>query len=109
MALVFDKIILFGDSITQLAYNQEFGFCFGPAMQDGKRIYFHIHCTGKTVILSTSAAYNRKLDVIQRGFGGYTSSHAAIIIDRLIEQESAGASKIKLVVHIIRRSQIIVS
>jgi hypothetical protein len=36
MGLVFDKIILFGDSITQLAYNQEFGFCFGPAMQDGK-------------------------------------------------------------------------
>ena len=43
--------------------------------------------------------YNRKLDVIQRGFGGYTSSHAAIMIDRLIEQESAGASKIKLLVH----------
>lgn len=99
MALVFDKIILFGDSITQLAYNQEFGFCFGPAMQDGKRIYFNIHCAGKTFILPIPAVYNRKLDVIQRGFGGYTSSHAAIMIDRLIEQESAGASKIKLLVH----------
>ncbi|EEA28395.1 conserved hypothetical protein [Talaromyces marneffei ATCC 18224] len=77
MALVFDKIILFGDSITQLAYNQEFGFCFGPAMQD---------------------VYNRRLDVVQRGFGGYTSNHGAIIVDRLIEQESTGASKIKLLV-----------
>ncbi|GAM34405.1 hypothetical protein TCE0_015r01963 [Talaromyces pinophilus] len=77
MGLVFDKTLLFGDSITQLAYNQEFGFCFGPAMQD---------------------VYNRKLDVIQRGFGGYTSNHAAIIIDRLLELESAGASKIKLLV-----------
>lgn len=77
MALAFDKIILFGDSITQLAYNQEFGFCFGAAMQD---------------------VYNRRLDVIQRGFGGYNSNHAAVIIDRLIEHETTKTSKIKLLV-----------
>jgi hypothetical protein len=35
MALAFDKVVLFGDSITQLAYDQGCGFCFGPAMQNG--------------------------------------------------------------------------
>ncbi|CAI7632958.1 unnamed protein product [Penicillium viridicatum] len=67
MALAFDKVVLFGDSITQLAYDQECGFCFGPAMQN---------------------AYCRKFDVIQRGFGGYNSDHAATIIKRLVEQET---------------------
>ncbi|KAH8702388.1 SGNH hydrolase-type esterase domain-containing protein [Talaromyces proteolyticus] len=76
MSLAFDKVILFGDSITQLAYLQEKGFCFGSAMQN---------------------AYCRKLDVIQRGYGGYTSDHAAAIIDRIIQQETIN-SKIKLIV-----------
>lgn len=98
MALVFDKIILFGDSITQLAYNQEFGFCFGPAMQDGKVILAYLNLEGRKQS-HPFAVYNRRLDVVQRGFGGYTSNHGAIIVDRLIEQESTGASKIKLLVH----------
>jgi hypothetical protein len=98
MALVFDKIILFGDSITQLAYNQEFGFCYGPAMQDGKPLSSKPF-KSENSSSSKFPAYSRKLDVIQRGFGGYTSKHAAIIIDRLIEQESAGSSKIKLLVY----------
>ncbi|KAJ5954053.1 hypothetical protein N7501_008332 [Penicillium viridicatum] len=77
MALAFDKVVLFGDSITQLAYDQGCGFCFGPAMQN---------------------AYCRKFDVIQRGFGGYNSDHAATIIKRLVEQETTVKSVIKLMI-----------
>ena len=39
MALAFDKVVLSGDSITQLAYDQGCGFCFGPAMQNGNYFY----------------------------------------------------------------------
>ncbi|KAH8691536.1 SGNH hydrolase-type esterase domain-containing protein [Talaromyces proteolyticus] len=77
MALSFDKIVLFGDSITQLAYQQQCGFCFGSAIQ-------HAYC--------------RKLDVILRGFGGYNSDHAAAIVDALVQQETSEKSKIKLMV-----------
>ncbi|KAJ8098787.1 SGNH hydrolase-type esterase domain-containing protein [Lipomyces tetrasporus] len=77
MAIAFDKVLLFGDSITQYAYNQDNGFCFGPAMQN---------------------AYCRKFDVIQRGFGGYNSNHAVIMVDKIIEQETTPTSKIKLMV-----------
>ncbi|KAK9387720.1 SGNH hydrolase-type esterase domain-containing protein [Lipomyces mesembrius] len=77
MALAFDKVLLFGDSITQYAYNQDIGFCFGPAMQN-------IYC--------------RKFDVIQRGFGGYNSDHAVLMVDKIIEQETMPTSKIKLMV-----------
>ncbi|KAL3459626.1 SGNH hydrolase-type esterase domain-containing protein [Aspergillus heterothallicus] len=67
MALAYDKIVLFGDSITQGCYEPECGFAFGAAMQH---------------------AYMRKMDVIQRGFSGYNSDHAAAIIPYLLNQES---------------------
>ncbi|KAL4958511.1 SGNH hydrolase-type esterase domain-containing protein [Aspergillus filifer] len=51
----YSQFILFGDSITQMSSNQEQGFGFQPALQD---------------------AYSRVLDVINRGFGGYTTAHA---------------------------------
>jgi hypothetical protein len=31
----YDQFILFGDSITEMSYNQTLGFAFGAAMQDG--------------------------------------------------------------------------
>ncbi|KAK9357285.1 hypothetical protein V1504DRAFT_472191 [Lipomyces starkeyi] len=34
MALALDKVLLFGDSITQYCYDPEIGFCFGSAMQN---------------------------------------------------------------------------
>ncbi|KAK9237354.1 SGNH hydrolase-type esterase domain-containing protein [Lipomyces kononenkoae] len=77
MSLAFDKVILFGDSITQYAYNQDIGFCLGPAMQN---------------------IYTRKFDVIQRGFGGYNSDHAVLMVDKIIQQETTLTSKIKLMV-----------
>ncbi|KAL3479610.1 SGNH hydrolase-type esterase domain-containing protein [Aspergillus californicus] len=66
MALAYDKILLFGDSIIQQAYNPD-GFAFGPAMQN---------------------AYTRRMDVIQRGFSGYTSDHAAALFPYLLRQET---------------------
>ncbi|KAK9233748.1 SGNH hydrolase-type esterase domain-containing protein [Lipomyces kononenkoae] len=77
MALVFDKMLLFGDSITQMACLQDVGFAFGAAIQN---------------------LYSRKFDVILRGFGGYNSDHAALMIDKILELESAAASKIRLMV-----------
>lgn len=31
----YDQFILFGDSITQMSYNQALGFGFGAALQEG--------------------------------------------------------------------------
>lgn len=36
MQLYYDKIILFGDSITQQSFAQTSGFAFGPALQNGE-------------------------------------------------------------------------
>ncbi|KAL4878981.1 SGNH hydrolase-type esterase domain-containing protein [Aspergillus karnatakaensis] len=57
----YDQFILFGDSITQMSSNQEQGFGFQPALQD---------------------AYSRVLDVINRGFGGYTTAHAVKVFPK---------------------------
>lgn len=51
----YDQFILFGDSITQMSSDPHMGFGLFAALQD---------------------AYSRRLDVINRGFGGYTSGHA---------------------------------
>ncbi|CAI7614761.1 unnamed protein product [Penicillium manginii] len=58
VAQPYDQFILFGDSITQMSYNQEVGFGFGAQLQE---------------------VYARKLDVINRGFSGYTTAHAVKI------------------------------
>ncbi|OJJ50564.1 hypothetical protein ASPZODRAFT_126449 [Penicilliopsis zonata CBS 506.65] len=51
----YDQFILFGDSITEGSSSQELGFAFHAALQD---------------------AYRRRLDVINRGFSGYSTAHA---------------------------------
>lgn len=35
VAKPYDQVILFGDSITQMSYNQEVGFGFGAQLQEG--------------------------------------------------------------------------
>ncbi|RMJ27916.1 hypothetical protein PHISP_01184 [Aspergillus sp. HF37] len=57
----YDQIILFGDSITQMSSSQESGFGLQPALQD---------------------AYIRRLDVINRGFSGYTTAHAVKVFQK---------------------------
>lgn len=70
-----DKILLFGDSITELSYNQEYGFNIAPALQH---------------------EYFRKLQVVARGYGGYNSEHARHIINPTLDAETAGGSTIRL-------------
>jgi lysophospholipase L1-like esterase len=59
----YHQIILFGDSITQGAENQERGFGFAPALRDD---------------------YIRRLDVLNRGFSGYTSQLALHILPQFM-------------------------
>jgi lysophospholipase L1-like esterase len=70
-----DKILLFGDSITEMSYNQEFGFNLAPALQH---------------------EYFRKLQVVARGYGGYTTEHARYIVGPTLDAEAAGGSAIRL-------------
>ncbi|RLV89771.1 Isoamyl acetate-hydrolyzing esterase [Spathaspora sp. JA1] len=63
--LSYDKFILFGDSITQFS-NTQLGFALQPAIQDH---------------------YSRKLDVINRGYSGYNSNHARVILPEIIKAE----------------------
>ncbi|KAK2874963.1 hypothetical protein FQN49_001914 [Arthroderma sp. PD_2] len=55
----YDQILLFGDSITQFSEYQGRGFAFAPQVQDD---------------------YIRKLDVLNRGFSGYTSSQGLHVL-----------------------------
>jgi lysophospholipase L1-like esterase len=73
--LVVDKIVLFGDSITEMSYNQEFGFNLAPALQH---------------------EYFRKLQIVARGYGGYTTEHARHIVGPTLDVEEAGGSRIRL-------------
>lgn len=60
----YDQFILFGDSITQMSYNQDIGFGFGAQLQEGGLIsHYSWHN-----ILTLYSVYARKLDVINRGF-----------------------------------------
>ncbi|KAG7663871.1 uncharacterized protein J8A68_002620 [[Candida] subhashii] len=65
--LSYDKFILFGDSITQFSCAQDGGYGLTPALQE---------------------LYVRKLDVINRGFSGYNSDHARLILPKILEAES---------------------
>jgi lysophospholipase L1-like esterase len=72
-----DKILLFGDSITEQSYNQEYGFNLAPALQH---------------------EYFRKLQVAARGYGGYNTEHARHILHPTLDAEAAGGSGIRLLV-----------
>lgn len=75
--LTTDKIILFGDSLTEQSWNQEFGFNLSPALQH---------------------EYFRKLQIITHGYGGYNTEHARYILDPMLNAETAGESRIRLLV-----------
>lgn len=68
-----DKILLFGDSITQYSSDQELTFALAPALQ-------HL--------------YQRKLDILVRGYSGYNTDQAVQFFDHILEHERG----IKLVV-----------
>lgn len=68
----YNKFLMFGDSITEYAFNQtpvssdKIEFCLGAALQN---------------------AYVRKLQVIQRGFSGYNSRDAVPLIRSILKTE----------------------
>ncbi|KAL1988701.1 hypothetical protein VTN96DRAFT_8401 [Rasamsonia emersonii] len=70
-----DKIILFGDSITELSSDQSLGFALAPALQH---------------------EYFRKLHVVTRGYGGYNSEHARHILEPILDFETAGPPGVKV-------------
>jgi lysophospholipase L1-like esterase len=63
----YGQMILFGDSITQQSENQERGFAFAPALRDN---------------------YIRRLDVLNRGFSGYTSQLALHVLPQFMPDPS---------------------
>lgn len=75
--LTSDKIILFGDSLTEQSWNQDFSFNISPALQH---------------------EYFRKLQILTHGYGGYNSEHARHILEPMLSAETAGGSRIKLLV-----------
>lgn len=72
----YDKLILFGDSILQGAFQPDFSFTLGNALQGD---------------------YIRKFDVLDRGFGGYNSKWGKEILPEILTTEFKNAT-IKLVV-----------
>lgn len=71
------KFLLFGDSITRRSFDQQFGFGLAPALAHD---------------------YSCKLDVVVRGFGGYSSEMVKYVLPTILEQENQPDSQIKLMV-----------
>ncbi|KAH6675978.1 GDSL Lipase/Acylhydrolase family protein [Halenospora varia] len=65
----YDQIFLFGDSITELSISQEYGFSSHAALQN---------------------AFIRRLDVVNRGCGGYTTAHAIKMLPELFPSPPNG-------------------
>ena len=80
-SLQLDKLLLFGDSITEFAYDllpqdsTATQFAFGPALQN---------------------SYTRRLDVVQRGFAGYNSKWALKLLPKILEYEDTPGTKVQL-------------
>ncbi|KAK6465728.1 isoamyl acetate esterase [Scheffersomyces coipomensis] len=74
MSLVYDKFILFGDSLTEFGTGKGTDFSFQGELQDN---------------------YMRKLDVENRSFAGYNTRHARLLLPEILNAD-IGASKIKL-------------
>ncbi|CEP62229.1 isoamyl acetate-hydrolyzing esterase LALA0_S05e00760g [Lachancea lanzarotensis] len=74
MSLKYPKFLLFGDSITEFAFNTE------PDEKIG-----HQFALGAALCRD----YTRKLDIIQRGFSGYNSRWALQILPKILESESS--------------------
>lgn len=72
----YHQIILFGDSITQQSESQERGFAFAPALRDD---------------------YIRRLDVLNRGFSGYTSQLALHVLPQFMPDPSQANVRLVMV------------
>jgi lysophospholipase L1-like esterase len=66
MGLLYKKFILFGDSITEHSTILNDGLALHPKLQE---------------------LYLRKLDVLARGYGGYNSTYATVILPEILQTE----------------------
>lgn len=71
---LFNKFVLFGDSITQYASDQS-GFALAPALQN---------------------LYQRKLDIVSRGFSGYNTNNGLVVLREVLKADGADTGSIKL-------------
>lgn len=78
-----DQFLLFGDSITEFAFNTEFQESQGTELfQDGKVDPLrHQFCMGAGL----TNLYVRRLEIVQKGFSGYNTRWALKILPKLLE------------------------
>lgn len=76
---LYDQVVLFGDSITQYAFNPNV-FSYGSALAD---------------------VYQRRLDVIGRGFSGYNTNWAMPILEQILPRNGIEPSDPKLLLLVI--------
>ncbi|QLG72078.1 hypothetical protein HG535_0C04320 [Zygotorulaspora mrakii] len=67
------KFLLFGDSITEYAFKTDM-------LEDDHKHYFALGA-------ALCDIYTRKLDIVQRGYGGYNTRWALNILPRILESE----------------------
>ncbi|KAI9760958.1 MAG: hypothetical protein M4579_001334 [Chaenotheca gracillima] len=72
----YDLFYLLGDSLIQQSNDQEKGFAFTPALQN---------------------AYIRRLDVVNRGFNGYTTAHMIKILPQIIPSPQEAKIRLMLI------------
>ena len=76
--VTYDKIVLLGDSLTELSSDiLSLKFALTPALQQH---------------------YSRKLAVVARGYGGYSSEHLRHVLLPTLRAETAAAERIRLLV-----------
>lgn len=78
-----DQFLLFGDSITEFAFNTQFQQTQDPKYyKDGKLDPMHQQFSMGASLMSL---YVRRLDIIPKGFSGYNSRWALKILPKLLE------------------------
>lgn len=82
-SLLLDQFLLFGDSITEFAFNTNFQATQGQELyQDGKINPMHQQFTMGAALTNL---YVRRLDILQKGFSGYNSRWALKILPELLK------------------------
>ncbi|PHH92533.1 hypothetical protein CDD83_6931 [Cordyceps sp. RAO-2017] len=77
MAAPYPQVVLFGDSLLQQSADVRDGFSFQAALQT--------HCI-------------RRLDVVNRGFSGWTTANAVRYLDRIFPQPNESSPQLKYLV-----------
>lgn len=82
-SLLLDQFMLFGDSITEFAFNSNFQESQGNELyQNGKVNPMHQQFTMGAALTNL---YVRRLDIVQKGFSGYNSRWALKILPELLK------------------------